>query len=153
MKHLTLTVYDQNGMVSSVDSINPEDIIRTKFVISKRTLLIVVREPYEAEEFQTVPDIMKPGAKKPMTFSQKKVNKKGYFVQGVTDEEEIYNFYEALTDNNREKFQGFKLYNKYKLQAEEALKHAEESNKERQEELVETEDKPEYKPDLKVVEE
>lgn len=127
-KQFVLTVRDQGGNIVSLDTINTDDILRTKYIVSKRTMLVVLKEPFSEESYQQVPV---PNANKKITtpnFESRKVKREGYYAQGITDPTEIQELYNLLTDNAPlTVFPGFaisdeyeKAYEAYKAEQEQA---------------------------------
>ncbi len=136
MNQLTATVCDQEGKIISLDTFNVEDIVRTKFIVQKRALLIVLREPYKNEDYKEVPVEYHKVTKQPTKFDHRKVTSEGYYVQVVTDPDEIKEIYKALTGKE---FKGLEVYEEMKLKYEARLEELKKQHEE--EEKAKTEGK------------
>lgn len=120
-KHFTVTNYDQQGSVVSLDTISTDSIVRTRYFVDRRALLLVINEPFESEDIKTVPTSFdKKGV--PTNLQQKKVTNKGLYVQSVTDPDEIKTIYKLLTEAD---FKGLELSDEYQKKMDEALKVSE----------------------------
>lgn len=112
-KFITVITKDQFGNDISIDSIDVSRIVRTKYIIPKRVMLVVLDEQFVDEGYTQVPSATVKKAGVPV-MENKKVRKEGYYAHGVTDPDDIQNIYNIINDlPPGSTFPGFKLSDEF----------------------------------------